>query len=198
MFVKILRPLKKLEIAVNKIRDGWDITQRIGLSAKDEVGRIGAVFDDVIKKLNEVVLEIQEVSLQLALSSTELLSATEEMSQGAKNQAKHIEIIVNTIIEKTDETTKSIELGRNEVENGKVLIEDSSQNFIDIADSVQETANTVQEQEKASNEIKHFMEEILSISKETVSACKETVSQGNRLRELAITLEKLVKNFKTK
>lgn len=47
------KPMDKLMLAANTITDGKDLSKRIGLESKDEIGRLAATFDGMFSRLEE-------------------------------------------------------------------------------------------------------------------------------------------------
>ena len=64
-----------------------DLTQRIQLDQKDEVGQLAAAMNDMVTQLKEIVSDVKSASDNVASGSQQLSSSSEEMSQGASEQA---------------------------------------------------------------------------------------------------------------
>ena len=64
-----------------------DLTQRIQLDQKDEVGQLAAAMNDMVTQLKEIVSDVKSAADNVASGSQELSSSSEEMSQGASEQA---------------------------------------------------------------------------------------------------------------
>ncbi len=64
-----------------------DLTQKIDLDQKDEVGTLAKSLNEMVDKLKEVVENVKSASDNVASGSQQLSSSSEEMSQGATEQA---------------------------------------------------------------------------------------------------------------
>jgi methyl-accepting chemotaxis protein len=86
----IVVPMRQgLEFA-QKVSDG-DLTQRIAVDQKDEIGQLAKALNSMSQNLREVMSGIQEASEQVASSSEELAAAAENLSSGATEQAANLE-----------------------------------------------------------------------------------------------------------
>ncbi len=66
---------------------GGDLSQRLEITLKDEIGQLANALNDMVDKLKDVVVNVQVASDNVASGSQQLSSSSEEMSQGATEQA---------------------------------------------------------------------------------------------------------------
>ena len=66
---------------------GGDLSQRLEITLKDEIGQLANALNDMVDKLKEVVVNVRVASDNVASGSQQLSSSSEEMSQGATEQA---------------------------------------------------------------------------------------------------------------
>ncbi len=64
-----------------------DLSQRLEIEQKDEIGQLAAALNGMVEKLREVVENVKGASDHVAAGSQELSASSEEMSQGATEQA---------------------------------------------------------------------------------------------------------------
>ena len=64
-----------------------DLTQRLDINQKDEIGRLAAALNGMVDKLKEIVANVQTAADNVASGSQELSASSEEMSQGSTEQA---------------------------------------------------------------------------------------------------------------
>jgi methyl-accepting chemotaxis protein len=79
-------PLRKGVEFAQTIADG-DLTKKIELERKDEIGILADAMNSMVDKLKEIVTEVTAGADNVAAGSTELSSSAESMSQGATEQA---------------------------------------------------------------------------------------------------------------
>ena len=89
-------PLKKgVDFAV-AVASG-DLTGRINLEQRDEVGMLAAAMNDMVGTLREIVGEVKSATDNVASGSQQLSSSSEEMSQGASEQAAAAEEVSSSM-----------------------------------------------------------------------------------------------------
>lgn len=64
-----------------------DLSSRIDVTSKDEVGQLAGALNNMVAKLKEVVENVTGASQNVASGSQQLSASSEEMSQGASEQA---------------------------------------------------------------------------------------------------------------
>ncbi len=80
----IIKPLKTVASALKDIAEGEvDLTQRIDIDTRDEIGELAKWFNAFIARLNNIVVDIGSNSETVTASSGELLSASEQIAGGA-------------------------------------------------------------------------------------------------------------------
>lgn len=81
---KLFYPLLQVKEAMKEIAEGdGDLTQRIKVIDKDEVGELAECFNTFTEKIRATILEISQNACQLDNSSTELARISEDMSTNA-------------------------------------------------------------------------------------------------------------------
>ena len=66
---------------------GGDLTMKIDVSQKDEIGQLSQALNEMIVQISSVVGDVTSASDNVAAGSQELSASSEEMSQGATEQA---------------------------------------------------------------------------------------------------------------
>ncbi len=82
----IITPIKTVVAALKDIAEGeGDLTQRIDIDTKDEIGELAKWFNAFIARLNNIVVDIGANSETVTASSGELLSVSETMAEDAED-----------------------------------------------------------------------------------------------------------------
>jgi methyl-accepting chemotaxis protein len=79
-------PLRKGVDFATAVANG-DLTRKIELDRKDEIGELADAMNSMVDKLKDIVTEVTAGADNVAAGSTELSSSAESMSQGASEQA---------------------------------------------------------------------------------------------------------------
>jgi hemerythrin-like metal-binding protein len=84
----IITPLKRVVAALQDIAQGdGDLTQRIQIDTRDEIGELARWFNAFISRLNNIIVDIGSNSETVTASSGELLSISEQMSEDSEDLA---------------------------------------------------------------------------------------------------------------
>ncbi len=80
----IIKPIQKLASALKEISEGdGDLTKRIEIKTKDEIGDLANSFNAFIGKLNDIIIDISVNSETVTAASGEVLSVSDQMSESA-------------------------------------------------------------------------------------------------------------------
>lgn len=129
----ISNPLRKGVIFAQAVAAG-DLTQKIDLDQKDEIGQLATALNEMVAKLSSIVNEVMNAADNVASGSQELSSTAQQMSQGATEQAASAEEIsssmeemASSIRQNTDnamQTEKiSMKSSTDAKEGGKAVVE---------------------------------------------------------------------------
>ena len=129
----ISNPLRKGVLFAQAVAAG-DLTQKIDLDQKDEIGQLASALNEMVTKLSSIVGEVVSAADNVASGSQELSSTAQQMSQGATEQAASAEEIsssmeemASSIRQNTDnamQTEKiSMKSSTDAKEGGKAVIE---------------------------------------------------------------------------
>jgi len=185
---------------------------QIRRTVEDAANRIGMLGESGkrIGNIVEVIRQISEQTTMLALNAAiEAAHAGEhgrgfavvadEVSSLAKRvgqSARDIEDLIATIRDQTGEAVRVMQDGTREVEEGTGLVEKTLADLKTLVSVIDDTASAVQEQAIASDEIARNMDAVQRIAGAVLSSSENAVIQGDRLQELANSLEQSVKGFR--
>jgi methyl-accepting chemotaxis protein len=110
----ITRPIYKGVLFAKKLSEG-DLTAKIDVDQKDEVGQLAAALSNMGTKLREIVENILSGANNIASASQQMSGTSQEMSQGASEQASSVEEVTSSMeemaanIEQNTENAQSTE-----------------------------------------------------------------------------------------
>ena len=82
----IIKPIQKVAAALKDISEGdGDLTKRIEIKTKDEIGELANSFNEFVGKLNNIIVDVSVNSETVTAASGELLSVSDQMSEGASD-----------------------------------------------------------------------------------------------------------------
>ncbi|UTF51833.1 methyl-accepting chemotaxis protein [Desulfomicrobium sp. ZS1] len=94
----ITGPVRQGVEFARKLAEG-DLTAKLDVDQKDEVGVLAQALRDMVSKLREIVTEVQSASDNVASGSEELSASAEQLSQGATEQAASVEEVSSSMEE---------------------------------------------------------------------------------------------------
>ncbi|MFC5405987.1 methyl-accepting chemotaxis protein [Cohnella soli] len=107
-FVRIVRPVRDLNVSIENLAGSeGDLTVRLPVKGKDELGEIAASFNKMVTKLQDMLIQVVEGISSLSQSSREVSSSTNEIAMGNQQQAAAVDN-VNEIFESIAEGMQSV------------------------------------------------------------------------------------------
>ena len=164
----ITRPVNDAVAGLRDIAEGeGDLTKRLEVHSKDEVGELATWFNAFLDKLQAIIKEITDKAKLLGTSSDGLASLSTQMSSGAENMSAKS----NTVASAAEEMSVSMQ-------SVAAAMEQASTNVNMVAAATEEMTSTV-------NEIAEQSEKGRSIANDAVSQAQNTSVKVNELGEAA-------------
>lgn len=111
----IINPINKLEKLMKRAGDG-DLTVKMDIDRKDEIGKLGTSFNNMISHQDEIVKNVLSASGQLTAASEEMAASSEEISA----TTQEISATINQVARDAEKQNDSI------VDISEVLVQLSS------------------------------------------------------------------------
>ncbi|WP_156968192.1 methyl-accepting chemotaxis protein [Desulfobacter vibrioformis] len=173
--VVIVGPVNKVIESLRDISDGkGDLTKRLAVQNRDELGQLADIFNGFIGKLQQMITDITQSVNTLSDSSTELSSIAECMSVGSAQTSEK----AGTVARAAEEMTASM----NSI---SAAMEESSTNTGTVATAAEEMNATI-------NEIAQHAENARQISGQAVSKVTDSTRKMNELGDAAQSIGKVV------
>ncbi|MCP4745269.1 MAG: methyl-accepting chemotaxis protein [Desulfobacteraceae bacterium] len=174
----IVKPINNAVIGLQDIAQGeGDLTMRLQVTSQDEVGELARWFNVFIEKLQGIIKQIGQGVDTLAISSTDLSSISEEMSQAAQN---------------TSDKSKKVSSASEELSGNMSAVaaamEESATNTSMVAAAAEEMSATISEIAKNS-------EKARTISDEAARKTADTSTTMEQLGEAAQAIGKVVETI---
>jgi len=171
-----LDPLSQIVESVQSACQG-DIGHKVEVTTKDEIGTLGSSYNQMLDLIVYLIRQTQESSKRLAVSSNDILSATEQQASGSAEQAASIsettatmEELASTyrqIAENADQVVTMAEASLGSAENGQQAVANTLSAMEEIKARTQASANKILTLGERSQQIGQVLAIINSIADQT-------------------------------
>ena len=218
----ITKPLNRVMNSAKQIAEGNLTEQDLKMTAKDEIGQLGNIFDEMKNTLNQLIQSIQSNAEHLSTAAEELVASTEEINASSEevsvqlgrsaasaersmNASEHSTLSmqdtangVERIVVSAQElqaTSKDTEIASHQ---GNELLEQAKQQMVTIQGSTIAVNEVVQKLSKQTEEIQHITKVIADITDQTnllaLNASIEAARAGEHGKGFAVVANE-VKNL---
>jgi methyl-accepting chemotaxis protein len=208
----ITRPVGKVAAMLKDVAEGkGDLTRRITITSKDEVGLLSRWFNEFMVGMQKLVRNVASTSEKISTISDEVNRASTALHESAQTQINSIEETSSSIEEmtsnirsvayETDEQLKATENVSSSVMEVLASIAEVSENSDQLAMSADRTASSINEIAASLGQVSTNVntlfvrtEEVVSATTQINSAVKEVSAHA---KQKAVLAEKVRENAST-
>ncbi|GAA5317626.1 MAG: methyl-accepting chemotaxis protein [Candidatus Pelagadaptatus aseana] len=203
---RISNPIREVSSALQDIATGeGDLTKRITVQSKDEVGVLAGYFNQFVEQLSSMVRLLAE-SIQTSLKTTEQASAlAQETSQGMAEQQESV-LMVATASEEMSQTAAEVAssaaqaasasgTAEEATQQGRAIVMTTTENINQLASKMQGAMPIVEKLSSDSDNIAAVLQVISSIAEQTnllaLNAAIEAARAGEQGRGFAVVADEV-------
>ncbi len=116
----IVRPIKQTSNMLKDIAEGEaDLTRRLEIKNKDELGELASYFNAFIDRIQELVRQVKENAIAVSSATLEISASTEELAATTEEQSTQSQSVASALHELTatsEDIARSVETTRSVVQ----------------------------------------------------------------------------------
>jgi len=201
----ISRPLAQLRIAIETTERNRDLTVRVDIDQKDEIGAVAHAFQAMINRFGDILRDVRDTSARLQQNAQQLANTTELTREGVSVQMRETDQVATAATEMThaiEEVSRNAHQAADaatsanrETESGNRVLEEALGSINNLAARIDTAGQVIKRVETDSSSIGSVLDVIRGIAEQTnllaLNAAIEAARAGEQGRGFAVVADEV-------
>lgn len=166
----IIKSINKTNDMLKNISEGeGDLTQRLDINSKDEMGTLSKWFNLFIEKIRALIVKVKENSRILSKASEELTIVMEQANKGIESIANEVNIVSNRLQENANAVEEAVTSIKEMTSNSEIISKEV-ENTVKVSGDILHSANigskNIKEVVESNIKVKEYTDNVYDCMKE--------------------------------
>lgn len=201
-----LAPIRQMVQALKNLSVGdGDLTNRLAVKTRDEVGELAEYFNRFVEKLHQSILQVQESATQVAKATDRLTMVATSTTRSVKDQKRETDMIAVAVNQMTAtaqsvsssaaEAAQSAAAADSQASDGKQVVEATVVSIKALAAEIEQSALAIDALRGESDKIGSVVDVINAIAEQTnllaLNAAIEAARAGEQGRGFTVVAQEV-------
>jgi len=191
---RALRPLREMTAWAKRASEGQgDLTQRLTIHRQDELGEFAGYFNRFMDRMQEMVQQVRQASIQIVAISRQVQQAITESSEGVRRQASETQRSSQNFVSELRQNVAAVAEFQKVVEAFARQSEETAQLVQQSAQVITELQRVVSEVPQGAEQTAHTasdgLESVRQMEQGVQHAANQLRSASERTQQVALAAE---------